>query len=132
MATAISLNELNLLRRDYARVFLVDRCDILRKPAPTEADRGQESSAESVVVASNLWCRLTAKTTKANENANTSQLQSTKDGVLLLKVNVPDILAGDRIRITTRSPIKTFDLEVVGSLNRTDKMKAMIDVMKID
>jgi hypothetical protein len=126
---------LNLLRRDYARIWLVDRCTIYREPEPEASDYGQAANVEYpggwTAVASSQACRIIATVRRANESANTGQVQSSKDAVLLLKFDVADVKAGDRIRITTRSPIKTFDLEVVGSLCRTDRIKAKIDVLKI-
>jgi hypothetical protein len=133
---SIAVADLNMLRRDYARMWLVDRCDVLREPAATADDFGQAPNvtypAGWEVIATSQQCRLIATTRRANEGASTGQVQSAKDGVLLLKVDVAEILPGDRVRITTRSPVKTFHLEVAGSLSRTDKMKAMIDVVKLD
>jgi hypothetical protein len=134
MATVPSIGELNSLRRDY-EPFLVDRCTIYRMPAPTAVDRGQAPDVEYPagwdVVASAQKCRLVTQVRKAGEGLVAGQVQSNKDGKLLLKFDVVDVLAGDRIRITTRSPLKTFDLEVAGSLNRSDKLKTSIDVVKV-
>jgi hypothetical protein len=130
----LSLSALNQLRK-VLNLHLPDTCNIYRMPAPTVADRGQAPDVTYPdgwdVVASNQQCRLVTALRIAMEGVTAGQVQSRKDAELVLKFDVVDVLAGDKIRITTRSPLKTFDLEVVGLLNRTDKLKTSIDVRKV-
>src|SRR5262245_36167018 len=127
MATIPSIQVLNKLRKDTARLF-VDTCTVYREPAAALSDKGQEAEATypddwTVVGGQNEACRLVTTERRAVESMTGGQVQSVADGKLMLRFDMPEIFAADRVRITTRSPVATFDLEVVSVRNRTDKLK---------
>jgi hypothetical protein len=122
--------------RNVVNLHMPDSCRVYRRPAATSSDFGQEASATyptdwSTVGSPTESCRFVSTQRTSKESSNGAQVQSMTDGKLYLRFDMPEVKAGDRIRITTRNPVGTFDLEVVGTINRSDRLSTDVDVLKV-